>query len=80
MKHREGDKVRVIAQEFNSVNIGHNVWVVDHIKKQGKSYPTLYSCYREEDRHKTMFQFTEAQIVNVTRTLENISKKTASHL
>lgn len=59
MKYKEGDRLRVITQEFQKIFAGHNVWIVDHIHTQIDPYPSLYVCYREDDKRKMLYQFLE---------------------
>jgi hypothetical protein len=73
MKYKEGDKLRVITPEFQKIFAGQNVWVVDHIKTQISPYPSLYVCYRENDKHRVLYNFLEKEVVRETRTLEEIA-------
>lgn len=72
MKYKEGDRLRVITPAFQKIFAGHNVWIVDYIKTQTEPYPSLYICYREDDEHKTLYNFLEEEVVKEIRTLEEI--------
>lgn len=72
MKYKKGDRLRVITPVIIKIFAGHNVWIVDHIKTQIDPYPNLYVCYKEDDKHKRLYQFLEKEVVKETRTLEEI--------
>lgn len=72
MKYKKGDRLRVITPVIIKLFAGHNVWIVDHIKTQIDPYPDLYVCYREDDKHKTLYPFLEKEVVKENRTLEEI--------
>ena len=66
MNYKKGDRLRVITPILQEAFAGHNVWVVDYIKTQIDPYPNLYVCYREDDKHKTLYQFLEEEVVKET--------------
>ena len=65
MRYKQGDKIKVTTKPFEEFYGDKNIWVVDHIKTQVGDYPSLYICYREDDKNKTLFYFTEKQVEKI---------------
>lgn len=61
MTYWAGDKVRVKTKAFENVYGEDNIWVIDFIKTLN-GYPNLYVCYRENDTHKTLFEFLASEV------------------
>ena len=51
MKYKEGDELRVNVP-----------WVVDHIRTQTDNKPSLYICYRKDDKRKMFYHFLESEV------------------
>ena len=65
MKHKSGDKVKVINPAFAKAweNMGRkNEWVIDFIETQSEGYPSLYICYCVDDSRKMLFHFLEEEV------------------
>lgn len=62
MKYKVGDEVRVKIPEFVKLFGDDCVWVVYFIKLQLEHNPSLYACYRKDDKSRTLFQFMEEEL------------------
>ena len=61
MRFQAGTKVSVNIPVFGKLYY-QNEWMIDHIKTQTNGYPSLYVCYNVNDKHKTLYQFLEADV------------------
>jgi len=61
MKYKEGEELRVKINAFKKA-FGDVPWVIDHIRTQANNYPSLYICYRKDDKRKMFYHFLESQV------------------